>query len=567
MSAETPKISKTTKKPIQLPWFETLRPLAEQNSLKDDEKARLHAIYTRFTLYDNALWKNHRRLHNETRKLVKAIHAYNELAAADPQPDDATQMQAVIIDIMRLKMTRIELDQLKILSKTQRIKRRYVPMVNDQIATLTLQAKKEELESDIEQAESDFNQTKSRYLKQAKKAELSHTSRFFKRRELYWRHNAHLDASNKTSTLFNFFANVNNIWLTLVHGIPGLLPFLNAANSFFQAIPIVNAVLSGIPLIFSAVKMVLKDKSNAKRALLIFFIAVFIAGLATAGLSVIAGTIVTAALMIAGAFVRRFIPMVQTQKELYQNQKELLELNQSDESLRNMVIELKHREQQHILIELENHLLQNKIDRTTYDRLKKLTQSADFHSLSTDTELKKIIPTDLETFLFNKLEERRHDLEAEITKLSQMNRAFMSGLFNTLVSLVGVLILPFFPPAGLILIGISSVIEISRQFSLTTKLLSAISKGCKRLYAFLMTGEPSKSSSKPSSTAHASVALDTTLDAAASKPEETVTPPQVTAKTEIKNTSASALTFIQPKQEGEGNHKGTPDDKPHPPQV
>lgn len=288
-------------------WYDIFTNL--NNAPEDyDIRKRLSVWHNRCQYYQDIHWQNKNKLNREGRKLQEALIAWDELKSES----DIDDIKLAILGVINIQLLKIENTQLRILEKTQGLKRRptakeYLKLINDQRekANIVIESKKGKDKFSI------------------RISTFQNSPGFFKTREKKIHFTRHFDRADAIAEGLNVANAFNNLSANIANISAFFMRTMTNASAILNTIPFINAITTAIPILIQAVNRFRKNSSLTKRIFSGILLGVIIGGIIMMGVTTVAATGIAAGLMAIGIYVKHVHPWLLLRKDIYQKKREL----------------------------------------------------------------------------------------------------------------------------------------------------------------------------------------------------------------------------------------------------
>lgn len=502
--------------PKPLLWHEYLEKLTKEDAtpdwLPDYMGVRLKSWQNRFKFYAEldaysfksvAAWQKKNKLSREGQKLHQALIALQELRNSPEHQvkEPQTEMEAAILRVIDIQLMKLEMTQLKMLSKAQNLKRLYISNAqSEEILSLEdleklLNEKREESRLDIEKKSG-----KSKYSNRAKQYNLENTSLFFQKHERKIHYSKHFKITDRFADAINAGNAFRNVLTRIGDVVTALGHAMTTAGTVLNTVPFVNAFTSSIPIFILAAKAWINRSSWPKRIAAAVLVGVIIGGVITMGFATTAAAGIAVSIMAIGIYVKHVHPWLTYLKEIFVRKKELSEIDSNIGELEKaqnlfkisknseqkvyLSYALNSRDRQFLLVKLEQHWLRNQNNPKKLEELSKLKQAILFENindLSENATLKTLLgDKSLPTFLLEETKQRKKDIETEIKYFSALEKRKRLSVINGVFAVIGATLLCIPHPVTMILgasiLLTTAMVTIALSYRLDEKIVNAFKK-------------------------------------------------------------------------------------------
>jgi UPF0716 family protein affecting phage T7 exclusion len=368
------------------------------------------------------------------------------------------------------------------LSKAQNLAREYENTTQESVY-IPLAKMEEKLQQLRTKFNDDIENIKHRYSSKAKKYQLKNAVTFFHFHERKIHFTKHFKRADKTSDSIAAVSAFNHLLGNIAKASTDLLNALSPVTSVLNAIPFINAAVSGITVLVLAAKMWWRNKGITKKTFAASLVLIVVGGIITMGLGTAAAAGVAVGLMLLGTVVKHIQPWIRMLSETRKKQNELNEIDATQKDL--TLGELKIfglREKQFLMVAIEQAWLKGSLNNPSIlNEIKKLINEGDFKTLTENQSIKEYIlkdtHLDLEDFIDKQMNIRRSNLKHEIDVLKEQEKSKRRYVVNGTLAVIGAILLCIPTPPTLI-IGASilfttAIVGACLNFQVGTKITNA----------------------------------------------------------------------------------------------
>lgn len=439
-------------------------------------RARYH-LYAGFKEYEGFnRWQGGSKTGEFETKFMSALQALNELQANKDKFDDKqfNEMQAAIIRVANIEMSKLEIAQIKKLIKIQGVNR---DELKDMHAALL--DKREASKKAIEGR-------KVKFSKELADKNLPGLEKFFQQQEGKIHFNKHIRRMGVGHDALTVAKTGTDIFSTIASIYPTLVSIGQSAAAFLSAIPIISVIAMAIPLVFTSIKTWVQNKSSSKKLGATIAIGLVGAAILTAALAPVAALGMAAGLATVGFVMQQVIPYVSRHRAINALNKEIDSIEARCNLLKDKdQVFLTNQEKHFLLKELEVNWNKESVhteeDKKELKRAKVLIYSGRVDkNCKNEIILGALNNKSLATFLGDKHRERQSQLRENIKDLQALEKKQIASMVNGVMAVAGAILFCIPTPPTMILgaclMGVSAVVGIAIKYDLPQKVAGFFSK-------------------------------------------------------------------------------------------
>lgn len=423
-----------------------------------------------FNPHIHTWWLRDGGINKRLKTINQALQALAELNASGTT-ENREEIANIIWRVIELELRKLEFKQFNKLGKDQ-------DSLRDETTNIrqTLAKDKAQLSNDISEQKysksisTTLNPQLHAFLLQQESWRMS-IKKFLKKSALV------TDAGATISSVGGVVPSVNEAF-------PAMMQAGQIGGFALSAIPAIGAISVALPLIFTAIRSWLKNKSTTNRALSIATVGLVIGAMIVAAGIPVATAGIVCGLMAVGAIKLYVLPWWKTRKNIISKEKEvgLLEKRIAGLINKDVITDVSRQERHALLRHVENYVLANlnygkQLDVNHLNALRSCIQTGDAKKINSHPLLNSILSAsnhaNLDEFLLDHALERKTKLDGEIKTLKKVNRDNFYKMMNGLIGVLGaVLVCIPTPPtiiAGAALFAITGVIGMSLKYNLHGK--------------------------------------------------------------------------------------------------
>lgn len=466
--------------------YRDIEKLLEETQLRNVDihwqqwRARYY-LYAGFKEYEGLnRWQGGSKTGQFEKKLMSALQALKELQINKDKFKDKKfkEMEAAIVRVANIEMSKLEIAQIKKLVKIQGVNRDELKSMQENLLKERKVSKKE-----IEDRSNKFSYD-------IKEKDFPHLKKLFRDQESKFHFNAHIRRMKVANDAITVAKTGTDIFSLVANLFPPLVALGQGVVAFLSAIPLISVIATAIPLVFESIKTWVKNKSSSKKLGATIAIGFVGAAILTAALAPIAALGMAAGLAAFGFVVQQVIPYIARHKTINALNEEIATIGKRCDFLRDKdnvlnSTTLEDKEKHFLLKEIE--LNWNKADSHTEEDKKELKRAKMLiykESISKDCNNKIILQAlngkSLNSFLIEKHKERQSQLKTNVENLKALEKKQIATMINGIATVVGAVLFCIPTPPTMILgaclMGVSALVGIAIKYDLPQKIAGFFGK-------------------------------------------------------------------------------------------